>query len=123
GNVVASARHMAYRGRSQPTVVSATARMDGAGEDIAALVGSLEPRYLERVVPSPYGPDPQSREVLRVAHRDARIHQEKKCGSASVVFGETAEGFQRLGRIDTHGAIFRVCDFVLPYAQRLESGT
>lgn len=122
GNVTAEARHKPYRSRSEPMIVSVRAAMDGRGDDVTELVGSLEPRYLERVVPSPYSAEPQSREVLRVAHRDARVHLEIKCGSAEVVFGATAEGFDELGRITARGALFRVCDFVLPYAQRLEQG-
>jgi acetoacetate decarboxylase len=123
GNVVAEARHRPYRVASEPVIASVRARMDGAGEDVTELVASLEPRYLERVVPSPYGAEAQSREVLRVAHRDARVHLEKKCGSAEVAFGATAERFNEFGRIEARGAIFRVVDFVLPHALRVEQGT
>lgn len=120
GNVIAEARHKAYRNAAAPAVASVRARMDGSGADVTELVASLEPRYLERTVPSAYGPEPQSREVLRVAHRNARIHSEIRRGTAEVSFGVTDEGFDRLGPIETLGALFRVVDFVLPYAQRLE---
>lgn len=120
GNVHVQARHKSYRSRSAPLVMEVQATMDGKGENISALVNALEPRYLERVVPSPYGPESQSREVLRVAHRDAHVSLEKTCGSAEVQFGATVEGFERLGSIEARGAMFRVCSFVLPYAQQMK---
>lgn len=120
GNVVAQARHKSYRDASTPAIATVRARMDGSGDDVVDLVASLEPRYLDRTVPSAYGPEHLSREVLRVAHRDARIHSEILRGTAEVTFGATHEGFDQLGPIETLGAIFRVVDFVLPYAQRLD---
>jgi acetoacetate decarboxylase len=121
GNIVAEARHKPYRDRAESVIVGARACMDGKGGDVTELVASLEPRYLHRVVPSPYGAERQSEELVRVSVSNARLRQEKKCGSAEVTFGATAEGLDRLGRITTLGAVFRVVDFVLPYGERLEA--
>jgi acetoacetate decarboxylase len=111
-------RHMSYRDREQGMIFGAEAELDGSGEEMWETVRGLEPRILRRAIPDPYGPEPQSVEVLKVVHTHGRVH-EQRTGRARAYFGTTAERFDEWGRIEPLGATFRVCDFVLPYAQRL----
>jgi hypothetical protein len=40
-----------------------------------------------------------------------------------VRFGDGVEEFAELGPIEALGAVYRVCDFVLPYGQSMAVGT
>jgi acetoacetate decarboxylase len=112
------ARHLAFRDAKSPTVFSAEVTLDGGGDAMWPIVAGLEPRLLRRAIPDPYGPAAQSVEVLKVVHTAGRVY-EQRSGRARARLGRTAEGFDEWGRVETLGATFRVCDFVLPYAQRL----
>lgn len=116
--VRAAAHHMDYRDGAGRTVFAADVLLDGSGAALWPIVAALEPRLLRRVIPDPYEPRAQSAEVLKVAHTAGKVHEERS-GSARAVIERSSERLDLLGRIETLGATFRVCDFVLPYAQRI----
>lgn len=114
----AAAQHMPYRDSSGAAIFSVDVEFDGSGADLWPTVAGLEPRLLRRAIPSPYSRAAQSIEVLKVVHTPGRVYEERT-GRASVHFSASAERLQDWGAIDTLGATFRVCDFVLPYAESL----
>jgi acetoacetate decarboxylase len=116
--VTAEARHQPYRDGAGGSIFSTEVELDGSGEAMWPLVAGLEPRLLRRAIPDPYGPEAQSVEVLKVVHTAGRVY-EQRSGRGTARLGDTAEGFADWGSVETLGATFRVCDFVLPYAQRL----
>jgi acetoacetate decarboxylase len=114
----AAARHLPYRDVASGTVFSADVVLDGSGSELWPVVAALEPRLLRRAIPDPYGPRAQSVELLKVAHTGAKVYEERS-GRATVRIEPSLEHLELLGKIETLGATFRVCDFVLPYAQRI----
>jgi acetoacetate decarboxylase len=119
GLAEAQSRHFAYRDGAGQPVIRAQARFGEApAADPRPFVNSLEPRLLRRVIPSPYGNQPQSSELLMVAHGGATLYEERT-GTGEVVIEPSAEGFDSFGPINCTGALLRVVDFVLPYARPL----
>jgi acetoacetate decarboxylase len=116
--IACEARHLGYRDPACPMIFSAEVELDGSGEAMWPLVATLEPRLLRRAIPDPYGPTAQSVEVLKVAHTAGPVY-EQRSGRATASLGRTAERLDEWGKVEALGATFRVCDFVLPYAQRV----
>lgn len=114
----AAAHHMPYRDGAGSAVFAADVVLDGSGAAMWPIVVGLEPRLLRRAIPDPYGTRAQSVEVLKVAHTGGKVYEERT-GRAKVRIEPSAERLELLGEIETLGATFRVCDFVLPYAQRI----
>jgi acetoacetate decarboxylase len=116
--ICAAAHHMSYRDGEGGALFGVDVVLDGSGRDLTPIVSQLEPRLLRRVIPDPYAPVVQSVEVLKVVHVPGRLYEERT-GRGNAYVGRSAERLDELGEIETLGATFRVCDFTLPYAQRI----
>lgn len=118
GRLKAAVHHMPFRDGEGRMIFSAEVDFDGSGDRLWDIVAGLEPRLLRRAIPDPYSATAQSIEVLRVVHTAGKIY-EQRSGRANVRIEASEEQLHRFGEIEVLGATFRVCDFVLPYAQRL----
>jgi len=116
--VSAAAHHMSYRDGEGAVLFGADVELDGSGEHLGSIVSGLEPRLLRRVIPDPYAPVAQSVDLLKIVHLPGKQY-DSRSGRGRAYVAHSAERLDELGAIETLGATFRVCDFTLPYAQRI----
>ncbi|MFG1378746.1 acetoacetate decarboxylase family protein [Xanthobacter autotrophicus] len=115
-----SIHHPLYRDGRGDLIVSATALLDGTGDAVLAILPTLEPRLLKRTIPGPFHAGVESEAILQVTTHSQVVH-ERCTGAAAVTFGPGMAWISDPGPIEVLGAVFSRCDFILPYAQPIQS--
>ncbi len=110
---------LGYRDANCGLVFSVEADLDGSHGETAELAFDLGPRIQKRVLPSPFGLEPDLPQLVRVIVSNVVISS-RQTGTARIELAQGPEGLDELLPVDVLGAYYQVADFVLRFGKPLD---